>query len=188
MRARKRIEWPHQTKFLHVFPHQTRVCFWSYVFLQEENVSCLSRLAGSPKSRGGRVAQPTSGSVEADSPHLHQTAALFWHGSENWPWWSLMSGGMWKNWSCSTLCCSFVHLQFADLRNILAHFRQQANCKDRSSCHLELNLNLERLPKILERWHRIFVYPLICLYLLLPTEVYVCNGMPKHTWRMCAQI
>lgn len=44
---------------------------------------------GSPKSRGGRVALPTSGSVEADSPHLHQTAALFWHGSKSWP------GGHW---------------------------------------------------------------------------------------------
>lgn len=78
------------------------------IFLVEENVSCLNRLAGSPRSRGGRVAQPTSGSVEADSPHLHQTAALFWHGSENWPWWLLISGGLWKNWGWNTLCFSPV--------------------------------------------------------------------------------
>lgn len=82
------------------------------VFLEEENVSCLSRLAGSPRSRGGQVAQPTSGSAEADSPHLHQTAALFWHSSENWPWWSLMCGGMRKSCGCSNLCCSLVALQF----------------------------------------------------------------------------
>lgn len=82
------------------------------IFVEEENVSCLSRVAGSPRSRGGRVAQPTSGSVEADSPHLHQTAALFWHGSKSWPWWSLMSGGMRKNRVSITICCSLVPLQF----------------------------------------------------------------------------
>lgn len=59
------------------------------IFVEEENVSCLSRPVGSPRSRGGRVAQLPSGSVEADSPHLHQTAALFWHGSKSWP------GGHW---------------------------------------------------------------------------------------------
>ena len=44
--------WPHQTKFLHVFPHLTQMCFWSYRFSGEGNVSCLSRLLGSPRSRG----------------------------------------------------------------------------------------------------------------------------------------
>lgn len=32
---------------------------------------------GSQKSRGGQVALPSSGSVEADSPHLHQTQLYF---------------------------------------------------------------------------------------------------------------
>lgn len=32
---------------------------------------------GSQKSRGGQVALPSSGCVEADSPHLHQTQLYF---------------------------------------------------------------------------------------------------------------
>lgn len=49
----------------------------------EEHVSCLSRPAGFTKESGGRVALPTSGSVEADSPHLRHTAAPFWHASKS---------------------------------------------------------------------------------------------------------
>lgn len=161
------------------------------VSLEEENVSCLSRLAGSPRSRGGRVAQPTSGSVEADSPHLHQTAALFWHGSENWPWWSLMSGGLRKTWGCNTLCCSLVPVSFergnsrmskqllACLKKMLVCSASCISCQEmscssnlieRNSCCLVLNLNVEHLPEILESWYSVFVYPLICFYLLLPSR------------------
>lgn len=143
------------------------------VFLEKENVSCLSRLAGSPRSRGGRVAQPTSGSVEADSPHLHQTAALFWHGSENWPWWSLMSEGYAEELrlqhslllSCSPPVWKKVCVYWEQSQMWGKSFLQEVSCCNDQIFEgsLVLNLNLEHLPKILERWHRLFVYLFICL-------------------------
>lgn len=103
--GRKRIERPHQV-FTCVSPDLTRVCFWSYHFCRRGECFLFEQTGEFTKESGGRVAQLPSGSVEADSPHLHQTAALFWHASKSWPWWSLMSGGMMKNRGCITLCCA----------------------------------------------------------------------------------
>ncbi len=161
------------------------------VFLEEENVSCLSRLAGSPRSRGvGLLSRRLV--LLKQIPHISIKQQLcFGTALKTDP------GGHWCPGVCRRIeaATHFAALLFpSSLKEavVVSHRRSQLQLKSsifkRNSCSLVLNLNLEQLPEILERRYGIIVYPLICLYLLLLTEVHIFNGMPKHTWRMCAQM
>lgn len=69
----------HNLDLLHI--SSAYVCVTDHaISVEVETISCFE---GSWKSRGGQVAVASSGSDEADSPHLHQTAALLWHVSKS---------------------------------------------------------------------------------------------------------